>query len=561
MFQHKTRRRGRVFALGAVTVGLIAAGCSSDDGAGDEDSTLVVYTGQAEDYQVNFNPYSPNAIEGPGTIFEPLFYYNILAEADDEPTPRLATGFEWNDEGTELTIDLRDDAEWTDGEELTADDVVFTLDMILENDALNATGYDGDAEATDDHQVVISFEHPSFMQESEILGETWIVPEHVWSDFDEPETNVVEEPVGSGPFMMTDFEPQAFTLEANPDFRDGEPEVSAIRFVALSGNQSGADALGTGEIDWQTGPVPDMHNVEENYPGYRSITVPMNQMALFTCSNEDLGCEGPQTDPHVRHAIYHAIDREQLNSLAFEDTASEMSPGYALPERDDAALSSELNDEIAPMEPHADAATEMLEDAGWDLGDDGIYEQGGERLEMTVTVVTGWTDYITAVDTIAQQVEEIGIDLTTEQVSWNEWSDMRGQGEFDLLIDSLYQGPAPDPYYLYSYFFDSANTTEVGEEANPNFARYENPDVDEALESLRQLPADDLDERQPHYDTIQVAAEEDMPYIPVLTGGTTSQYNAEQFDGWPTEDDLYAFPAVWGFPDASQIFMNLEPAE
>ncbi len=51
-----------------------------------------------------------------------------------------------------------------------------------------------------------------------------------------------------------------------------------------------------------------------------------------------------------------------------------------------------------------------------------------------------------------------------------------------------------------------------------------------------------------------------MPYIPVLTGGTTSQYNAEKFTGWPTAEDLYAFPAVWQRPDNSQIYLNLKPA-
>ncbi len=51
-----------------------------------------------------------------------------------------------------------------------------------------------------------------------------------------------------------------------------------------------------------------------------------------------------------------------------------------------------------------------------------------------------------------------------------------------------------------------------------------------------------------------------MPYIPILTGGTTSEYNAKKFTGWPTEDDLYAFPAVWSKPDNAEIYLRLEPA-
>jgi peptide/nickel transport system substrate-binding protein len=51
-----------------------------------------------------------------------------------------------------------------------------------------------------------------------------------------------------------------------------------------------------------------------------------------------------------------------------------------------------------------------------------------------------------------------------------------------------------------------------------------------------------------------------MPYIPVLTGGIPNEYNAKAFTGWPTKDDLYAFPAVWQRPDASQVYMKLKPA-
>ncbi|MDB1089828.1 ABC transporter substrate-binding protein [Streptomyces sp. ACA25] len=562
---HARRRGAHQAVAGAVAVALLAAGCSggSGDGGGGNGSsaaadTLVAYTGQAGDYQHNFNPYSPSVIEGTGSIFEPLFYYNQVR--DQDPVPRLGTDYAWNDEGTELTVTVREDAQWTDGEPFTAHDVAFTLDLLLDNPALNSTGYEGRTEVLDDTRLVVRFDEPSFMEGPQILGRIWILPEHIWKDIDDPATDVVDEPVGTGPYQLTDFKPQAFVLSANPTYWDGEPELKNIRYVALAGNQSGADALGAGTIDWQTGPVPDIHNVEKNYPGYRGIIVPLNQMALFTCAEADLGCEGPQTDPAVRKAIYYAMDRTQLNSLAFEDTASEISPGFALPERDGEVISSRLEDRLAPMEPHPEHAAELLEDAGWSKGGDGIYARDGERLALTVKVVSGWTDYITAVNTMGQQLKGAGIELTAQQVSWNEWADARGQGQFELLIDALHQGPAPDPFYLYSYFFASENTAPVGEAANPNFSRFSDDTVDAALHTLKQISPEDTGARQEQYDIIQAGIEEAMPYIPIMTGGTTSQFNAEKFTGWPTEDDLYAFPAVWGRPDSSQIFMNLKPA-
>ncbi|MFI0898173.1 ABC transporter substrate-binding protein [Streptomyces sp. NPDC020983] len=549
----------RIAIAGSVALGLVLTACNGGAGGQKNADTLVAYTGQSGDYQINFNPYSPTTIGGSGSIFEPLFFYNLVRK--DKPVPRLGTSFSWNTTGTELSITLRSDAKWSDGQKFTADDVVFTLDMIRKNPGMNSTGYSGTATAVDATHVKITFAKPSFSDGPQILGKFWMVPKHLWSKIAKPTEDLVRNPVGTGPFKLAEFKPQAFTFEANPDYYGGAPELKKIRFLALSGNQSGADALKAGQIDWQTGPVPDIKDVAKNYPGYQAITVPMNQVALFTCSNADLGCTGPQTEPAVRKAIYYAVDRTQLNALAFENTASEISPGFALPERDKALVSARLTDRIAPMQPQADKANQLLQDAGWTKGADGIYAKNGKKLALTVEVVSGWTDYITAVNTLAEQLKKAGIKLTVQQVSWNEWSDARGRGRYQLLIDSLSQGPAPDPYYLYSYFFSSQTTAPVGQAANPNFSRFKDPEVDAALNALKAIDPQNTAARQPYYDTIQTEIEKSMPYIPILTGGTTSEYHARKFSGWPTKDDLYAFPAVWGSPDNSQIFMHLKPAK
>ena len=555
------RRRGRTAVAGLAALAVLAAGCAASDTAkqpSEADSTLIVYTGQAGDWQINFNPFSPSTIEGPGTIFEPLFYFNMARNGD--PVPRLGTEYSWNDDGTVLTVKLRDNATFTDGTKFTAKDVVFTLDMVKKNKTINSTGYAGTAKAVDDTTVEITFDTPSFSQGPQVLGRLWMVPQHLWSKIADPANDVIAEPVGTGPFALEDFKGQAFTLKANPTYWDGEPAVKKVRYVSLSGNQAGADALAAGTIDWQTGPVPDIKNFEKNHPGYKAISVPLFQIALFTCSNTELGCSGPQTDPAVRKAIYHGINRAQLNSLAFEGTAGPISPGMVLPDRDKQYLSPNLESEVAPNEADTAKATALLEGAGYAKGGDGVYAKDGKPLAFNVLIPSGWTDYITAVDTMSQQLQAVGIKLTSSQVSWNEWSAARGNGKFQMLIDSLYQGPAADPYYLYSYFFSTGSTAKVGESANPNFARVSDPAIDGALRELEKLSLEDVEARKPHFTAIQDRVQELMPYIPVLTNGTTSEYRDSKFTGWPTLDDLYAFPAVWQRPDHSQIYKSLKPA-
>lgn len=70
-----------------------------------------------------------------------------------------------------------------------------------------------------------------------------------------------------------------------------------------------------------------------------------------------------------------------------------------------------------------------------------------------------------------QQLKQVGIDRTVEQLSWNEGTAQRQTGDYQLIIDSLNQGPAPDPYYLYSSFFGTTGTAKVGAKATTNWSR------------------------------------------------------------------------------------------
>ncbi|MGY2900107.1 peptide/nickel transport system substrate-binding protein [Curtobacterium sp. PvP017] len=556
-----TRSRLAIGAAVLLAAGLALSGCSASGNAstkGDAASTLVAYTGQSGDYQINFNPWSPSNIGGVGTIYESLFFITNVNTKD--PKPLLGKSYEWNTDGTQLTITLRDGATWSDGEPFTSKDVVFTLDMLTKQKALNSIGYDGTAKADGDDKVVVTFDKPSFVLGPNLLGKTWIVPEHLWKDID-PTTDVVREPVGTGPYTLGTFKAQAFTLEANKKYWDGAPAVKTIRYLSLSGNTAGADALKQGSIDWQTGPVPNMDDIAGNYNGYDGITVGQNQMALLTCANTDLGCAGPQTDPAVRHAIADAINRKQLNSLAFENTASEISPTFALTTTQKDTISKDIEPAVMPETADKAAAASTLEDAGWKKGADGIYAKDGKKLSLTVEVVTGWTDYITAIDTMTQQLKAAGIELKAQQSSWNEWTDKKTKGNFELAIDSLGQGPTANPYYLYNNYFTTANTAKVGEAAPMNISRYSNPDVDKAIAKLATIDPEDTAATQPELDTIQQHIVEDLPYIPVMTGGTTSEFHAAKFTGWPTKDDLYAFPAVWASPDNAEIFKALKPAK
>ena len=560
-----TARGGRRLARRAIVAGgaalaatLAFTACTGQaGGASSASSTLIAYTGQAGDYQINFNPYSPSQIGGIGTIYEGLFFITNVNNKD--PKPLLGTKYAWNDAGTQLDVTLRKNVTWSDGKPFTADDVVFTFNMLLKTPSLNTGGFDGTVAKTDDSHVTFTWNHPAFVSGPSVLARTPIVPEHIWKSVD-PATNVMEKPVGTGPYTLSNFKAQAFTLTANPKYWGGEPAVKNLRYLSLSGNTAGADALAAGSIDWQTGPVPNIADVAKTYPGYQAITVAQNQMAFLTCSNTALGCTGPQTDPAVRQAIYHALNRTQLNALAFQKTASDISPTFALPTTQKNLISSAVEEPIASNEPDTAKADSLLEAAGWSKGSDGIYQKNGAKLSLTIEVVTGWTDYITAIDTVSQQLKKAGIQVTASQSSWNEWTDKKSKGNYQLAIDALGQGPASDPYYLYNNYFTTKNTAPVGSAAPMNVSRFSDPEVDKAVSTLAATNPDDTAARQAQFDIIQKKIVADMPYIPIMTGGTTSEFNAKKFTGWPSKDNLFAFPAVWASPDNAEVYKALKPS-
>ncbi|NYE72723.1 ABC transporter substrate-binding protein [Microlunatus parietis] len=555
----------------AATVALALAGCNAgsnlDQGSspgsssspGSTELPVITVGGGAGPFAENFNPFSPNVMTlVHGVIYEPLFYFNQLKPIDQAPIPLLGTEYTWNDDGTVLTIKVRTGVQWSDGTPMTAKDVAFTFDLIQKTEELNTSGHSPKSKLIDDSTVELTFDRPSFAEGPNVLGRTYIVPEHLWSKIKDPVTEPNKKPVGTGAFMMDSFTQQSYALTRNPEYwQEGKPGIGGVRVITLSGNQAATDKYLAGEIDYQSAAIPNLDQLIKNKPELTYLNTGTAQAALFTCANAELGCEGPQTDPAVRRALYLGMDREQLSNLAFYKLGKPVSPAFALPERDRAFIEPSIAD--APWTADVAAAKKALEDAGYQLAD-GVYAKDGKPLRLSIKVVSGWTDFITAVDTLKQQFAAIGIEIVPQQVSVNEWNSAKSTGKFQLVIDSLGQGPAPDPYYVYNNFFSTEATDKVGGNANPyrNTSRFSDPAVDAAL--TRAAGSNDIEIKRAAYFEIQKIISADLPYVPLLIGSTLTEFNTSKVTGFPTEDNLYAFPAAWAAPDNAQVLVNLTPA-
>ncbi|OZG62829.1 ABC transporter substrate-binding protein [Bifidobacterium lemurum] len=520
MKQRVSRTLRKAAAAVAVLASVVSMSACGANSATSNGNIVSVFPGTTGTINENFNPFSPTALAPTlGVIYETLYWYNLASESD--PTPMLATDYEWNEDGSELVITTREGVTWQDGEPFSARDVAFTFNLIHDTPALNASGSACTAEVIDDNHVRLVFPTDTddgepftgaYMQEGGILAGQAIVPEHLWKDIADPVSYTNSDPVGTGAFKLSKFTSQSYMLEAYDGYWNGAPKIDGVRYITLNDASAATSALLAGEVDWMSAYIANLDVFLESNKDIDYANTPRLTTVIMTCSNADMGCAGPQTDPAVRQAIYYAMDRDQLNRLAGGGYGEVASPTLLMSDRDGQWI-TDKDLVSAPQDANVEKAAEILDEAGWVMGDDGVREKDGEKLTMTIQTVAGWSDYILINDTLKQQLAKVGIELETTQTSWNEWNNNETTGNYQLSLDSIGLGVTDDPYYTYSPRLYSENTTEVGvTSSGQNYARYVNAEVDEAIENA--AGTDDKEERKAYYAIVQERLIEDLPTSP-----------------------------------------------
>lgn len=550
----KRWRKALPLVAGAAALALTLGGCAPAADSSSADRPLRIWSGSMTPIANNFNPFAVDTATHMtyGAIYEPLFFFNQLSA--DDPIGLIGDSYEFNDDGTVLTIKIKPDLKWSDDKDLTAQDVAFSLGY--------ASNLDPDmvsAEVTDSTTVVVTYKTPKFTSASMILGSTWIVPEHIWADITDVLAETNPNPIGSGPYKLKAFTEAAYTLEANPLFREGEPDVKEVQDVGIDSNQSSEDLLKTGKLDWVGQFVANPDGITSN-GRISTMNQQQDPTVITTCADASLGCEGAQTDLAVRQALNLAIDRGAITDKAFAGLAGVASPSFALLPRDEKWLGDpELAE--SPQDADAAAASKILEAAGYSKDDEGFYGKDGTTIELDLFSPDGWTDYNDAAKLIAAQAAKAGIRINARTVSEAEYWSQVANGQFQLALYGLTQSLVADPYSNYDQYFATPATAEVGKtpEKGQNYARYTNPVVDAAVAEAGST----LDEttKKQAYTTIQTEIARDLPYIPVVLNASQSFFNTSDFTGWPTTDDMYAAPLPYLSTASAVVLTHLRPAK
>lgn len=515
--------------------------------------TMRVWAGSTTPITVDFNPFHVDtALYGTyGELYEPLFFFNQLSA--DAPKPMLGESYEYSADGKTITIKLKSGVKWSDGQPLTADDVVFTMSY-----GPNKTKKLLSATAPDATTVVLTYSAPQFTSASQLLGATMIVPKHIWSSISNPAKETNSKPVGSGAYVVKTTSDASYTFAANPNYRDGAPPIPEVQFLGLDSNQSGQDMLSTGQIDWTGMFVANPDAVTGN-----GVIATMNQQqdptVITTCADASLGCKGAQTDPAVRQALNLAIDRTAISEKAFAGLVGPSNPAFVLLPRDqewltDQSLSS------SPQTPQIEQAQQILEAAGYTKDAAGFYGKDGKEINLDLFSPDGWTDYNDAAKLVAESAGKAGIKITARTVSEAEYWTPVTNGDFQLAMYGLTQSVVADPFSNYDQYFNGQSTAKVGDAPTrgQNYSRYTNSTVDAAIEAA--AATNDAAIKKTEYAKIQTQIAKDLPYIPVVLNASQAFYNTKDFTGWPTNDNLYADPLPYLSVAPAIVLLNLKPA-
>ena len=443
-----------------------------------------VYTEGIVGEPIHINPILAQATDVDADMVQ--LVYSSLFSYDDAGRlrPSLAEGYELQEDGKKYVVKLRSGVKWHDGQDLTADDVLFTFRTIQDasyRSPLRANWQGVDVSKDDDQTVVFSLKKAYFdFLENLTVG---IVPKHIWDGIPPEKFSLADvnlNPIGSGPFRVEGFKKDSngtilsYELRAFPQYFEGAPFLQKVVLYFYGSEEDMLSAYRRREILAASNVTPgsfpeDLKNQKD------TVIHDVSQPRVFAVFLNEKKNAALAEEP-VRRALALATDRERLVREVLDGHGD---PAYSLFSPNTSAYSSA--GEASVFNP--DEAVKILEDAGWMLGDDGVREKGGVRLEFDIAT-PNWDELVKTAHMVENGWNEIGAHVTVsvlENVS-DAQRTIRSR-EYAALVYGLAMTFEPDPYS----FWHSSQTGEL----EHNFSLFSDKRADELLSNSREeLSAD-----------------------------------------------------------------------
>ncbi|MDQ3095392.1 MAG: ABC transporter substrate-binding protein [Actinomycetota bacterium] len=425
--------------------------------------------------------------------------YDTLVQPDEnlDMAPALAESWETSEDQLTWTFKLRDGVTFHNGDELTAEDVVFSYNRIIDEELANSYRFEAieSVKATDDLTVEIKLKQPTpslLAQIGAFKGMAIVHEENVTSG------DVTRNPIGTGPFQLESYTSgDSIQLAAYEDYWGGAPGLASVRYTFVSEPTVALANLQSGEVQWTDNLPPQQVESLEGQDTVEIGRVPSNDYWYFATNQ----ARKPFDDPRVRQALAFAIDRESITEAAKFGLATVNQT--AIPE------TSQWYYDYAPFEQDPDRAQQLLQEAG------------ATNLTMDMMVTNEFPETIQAAQVMASQLDDVGVTLNIRTEDFATWLDEQSQGNFDAFMLGWLGNIDPDDFYYSQHHSSGSN----------NYHQFQNQEVDRLLDEAR--TETDQDTRKDLYDQAVKIIVDEASY--------TYLYNPDVVQGW--SPDLTGYTA------------------
>jgi len=449
-------------------------GNGGSGGAGQGGTAIVGILGNVQ----SFNPVTNTA----STVqdIERYMLFTPLIQFDEKLQPRAYLAESWQMEGdTGVTMKLRRDVKWHDGQPVTAEDVKFTFDLAKNPKA--TSGLVGSvyltqvksATVVDPYTIRFAFTRPHAMA----LEDFWWspVPKHILGNVPPEQLTqhpYNQKPVGSGPFKVADFRPnQSLVLEANPTFPagiGGRPKLDRVVFRMIPEATTLVTELLNGTADvigWTL--LPDQAAQVKSQQGFRLSNFPSREFYYVGWNNE----REPFKDANVRRALGMAINKPQMIQGLLR--------GFGAPAHGVIPPWSPMHTDLSQADRYDPAAAkQLLAQAGWrDTNGDGIVEKDGKPLRFTLLTNSENQLRKDVASFVQQQLKQVGVDAQLRTIEFQTMLQQHKAREYDAIITGwVLDTFRVDPVALFS-------CAEAQKKGSPNRTGYCNPELDRLMET------------------------------------------------------------------------------
>ena len=494
--------------------------------------------------------------EGNNLMWEPLMYFGIYK---NEFVPWLADSMEYTKpDFTELEIKLNKDAAWSDGTPVTSADVVFTIEAQIkyENQAYHAQFSDlvDSATAVDDKTVVVKFKQPAPRFKFELLTQKFdtgipILPAAYLSAQDDPTKAPGRDEIPhSGPYNIVAWNATQKIYDLREDWwavkagRIAQPSVKRVVIVNILNTpiDTVAQRLVNNEFD----SAVDMRaqiiqNILAQNPDIQSWTGSESPYGYLDWWPNSLWMNTqlePYSDVRVRKAISLAINRDAINELLYE--GAKIATIYPFPLYPnlqafaDSAPVKALEAQYEPGKFDPEASAALMQEAGFTLNGDGLWEKNGETVDATIQAFPNIHGDIAPV--LSEMLRQVGFDSNVNFGSDAYQNMVDGKAGLYLFGHgaSLY-----DPFEALNLFHGKFAKGLGVSAGNSRWSRYNNPEFDAILDKIAPLSSDDPVFQEGAAQALGIYWR-DVIDVPVIQWLHRIAYNNHYWKNWPSSTNV-----------------------